>query len=265
MLAKTETRIPSFDQISGGGLLTPSALALIGNVGSIKEIFARQIVWNFLQKGLKVLYFSVSQSAEDLRNDMSGFNWDVTPYEKEGLLHIEDVFTNSAMKALKIPEEESSNDKEPEIFFDKVIFNKDLYDLRAIAAAGMKYIPAFSDNSKPRLIIFDSFSPILTVNMKGVFQLIHTLKFATRIAKAIGIGLMNTGMHDPKTEENFRSLGDGVIEIVENPNGSNTISLPKYVGEYKKGPFPIEVNSKGITIFPMVMIDFPSREHQIDV
>ncbi|MDQ1279544.1 MAG: hypothetical protein QG670_806 [Thermoproteota archaeon] len=259
-MEKIETDIFNFDKISGGGLLIPAALALIGNVGSIKEIFVRQIVWNFLQKRSKVLYYSVSQSAEDLRNDMARFKWDVTEFEKEKLLHIEDVFTDTAEKALKIPQEISSNDEVPEI-----LFNKDLYDLKSIVRAGVKFMPAISGNSKPRLIIFDSISPILTTNAKGVFQLLHTLKFATRFTKAIGIGLMHTGMHEPKTEQNFKSLGDGVIEIVENPNGSNTIFLDKYIGEYKKGPFPIEINSKGIDIFPITMIEFPSHEHQINV
>ena len=260
MLGKIETGISSFDKISGGGLISPSALSLIGNIGSIKETFVRHIAWNFLQRGLKVLYYSVSQSAEDLRSDMARFNWDVTPYEKEGFLHIEDIFTSAAEKVIFGEENSSSADGTPE-----VDISKELYDFKIIAKAGMKFMPAISGNSKSKLIVFDSISPVLQANSKGIFQMLHQLKFAARLTKAIGIGLMHTGVHDPKIEENFKSLGDGIIEIVENPNGSNTLSLPKYVGEYKRGPFPIEVNNKGINIFPIVMIDFPQHEYQVGV
>ncbi len=266
-MGKIETGIPSFDQISGGGLPFPSAISLLGNVGSVKEILARQITWNFLQKGCKVLYYSISQSAEDLKNDMNRFNWDVTQFEEEGLLYIEDIFTKTAQSMIensnKKSTKKSGNDWPINSENYEKNSQKELYDLSLIPKAGMKFMPLISISSKPRIIIFDSLSPIIASNSDGILKMLHSLKFATRFTKSIGIGLLHTKIHDSKIEETIKSIADVIIEVNELPNGPSTITLPKFTGDYKKGPFPLEINNYGINIIPLVMPEFISWENKI--
>jgi KaiC/GvpD/RAD55 family RecA-like ATPase len=242
-LVKIETGIPSFDNISGGGLPIPSAMALIGNAGSLKEIFIRQIVWNFLQKESKVLYFSINQSAEDLRSEMNRFNWDMTKYEKDGMLRIVDIFTIAAEKLGRSPESGS----EPASM-------KALYDLKLIANEGRKFLPLISLRNKSRLVVLDSISPLFSTNAEDTLKMVHNLKLATRLTNSIGIGLMHTKIHDSKTEETFKSLADAIIEVSEVQNGTSTISLFKYNEEYRKGSFPFEAMKEGVRVIPIVMI-----------
>ena len=259
---KFETGIASFDLISGGGLPRSSALALIGNAGCEKTLLARHIMWNVLQKGAKVLYYSVDQSAEELRYDLSSYGWEIKSYEDDGLLRIVDVFSsgkNTMMKELRKyfgngtadSNENFSNFKSK--MSDKG-FQKKIYDLNLIYKEGIRFISPISIRRYPyRLCIFDSVSPLFSTNTQGVFQLVQVLKFATRSGKATGIGIMHGGMHEDKTEAKFKSLADAIIEIKTRGETTNFITLLKYPGKHRTGFFPLEANDQGVNIIPMVM------------
>jgi len=104
--------------------------------------------------------------------------------------------------------------------------------------------------------VFDTFSPILLTNTKDVFQMIHSLKFATRLVKVTGIGIVHSGVHDDQTMATIRSLADAVIEVEKVEKGSGSaIKITKYPGKHKKGPFPIEETESGVNIIPIEMPD----------
>jgi KaiC/GvpD/RAD55 family RecA-like ATPase len=258
---KFATDIPPFDQITGGGLPRNSAISLFGKAGCEKTLLARQIMWNVLQKGSKVLYYSVDQSAEELRYDLQSYNWDVQPFEENGMLKIIDIFssgTNIMVEELRKSFGNGMSDEtDKAIAFNHKVsdmnFHKKMYDINLIYKEGIRFISPISIKRYPhRLCIFDTLSPLFSTNTKGVFQLIHVLKFATRAGKATGIGIMHTGMHDTKIEEKFKSLADAIIEI-KTRETTNFISIHKYPGKYKTGAFPLETTEQGVKIIPMVM------------
>ncbi|MFX1265842.1 MAG: RAD55 family ATPase [Promethearchaeota archaeon] len=250
--AKVPTGLSCFDQITGGGIPKPAAMALIGSVDGGKELFARQLVWNLLRKGSKVLYYSVNQAADELRYDLLSYDWDVAPYEENGMLRIVDVFSQATERMSS----EFKKNIDPNGKLSELSFHKTVYDLKTIYAEGMRFIPVLSKSPQHRVAIFDTISPLFSTNTEGVFQMIHALKFATRLSKATGIGIMHTGIHDSKTEETFKSLADAIIQINQIEAGtSSSLTISKYPGEYKTGPFPFQISGEGIKIIPVPMPD----------
>jgi KaiC/GvpD/RAD55 family RecA-like ATPase len=262
---KYSTGIAAFDKITGGGLARDSAIALIGKAECEKTLLARQIVWHVLQRGSKVMYYSVDQSAEELRYDMLSHGWDVKPFEENNRLLLVDVFssgTNVMVKALRESYGNGMHDNEDEVInFTNAVsdmsFHQKMYDFNLIYKMGIRFISPFNILKYPhRLVVFDSLSPFFTTNTpQGVFQLIQVLKFATRAGKATGIGIMHTGVHDSETEEKFKSMADAIVEIKTRDDITNFIMLRKYPGKYKTGSFPLETTEHGVKIIPMVMPD----------
>jgi len=78
------TGINVLDTILGGGLPRPSAVGLIGNMGSGKSLFAKQIAVNMLRKDFRVLYYSIDESADDLRESLVSLG----PGVEEALDHL---------------------------------------------------------------------------------------------------------------------------------------------------------------------------------
>lgn len=275
---KFETGISSFDQITGGGLPRSSAIALIGKAGCEKTLLVRQIVWNSLQRGARVLYYSVDQAAEELRFDMQSRDWDVKPYEDNGMLRIVDVFSSGSDKMVlelnKLADTLELNEKTADInsnidisdisksnkisdFSNKVNnanYHKRIYDLNLIYKEGIRFISPLSLKMfKHRIAVFDSLSPLFSTDTEGVYQLLHVLKFATRAGKATGIGIMHAGVHNSETEEKFKSIADAIIEIDSRQASSSFIRIRKYPGKHGTGPFPLEENDQGVKIIPLIM------------
>ena len=259
---KVESGIQGFDEITGGGIPRSAAIALIGQAGAGKELLARHLAWNLLNQRSKVLYASITQAADELRHNMLSYGWDVTPFEENNQFRIVDVFTHALDKMTGDIEERKlmlSEDFDPNGDIASITYHKELYDLKILNNAGIKFFPLKSlvmNRSERRFAIFDTFSPILITNTKDVFQIIHSLKFATRLVKVTGIGIVHSGVHDDQTIATIRSLADAVIEVEKVEKGSGSaIKITKYPGKHRKGPFPIEESESGVNIIPIEMPD----------
>jgi len=77
-----KTGIAGLDEFLTGGL-PPKILLLIGLPGSGNEIFARQIAYT-RAKQIGITYFTVNATADSVKEDMTSYNWDVTPLEAAG-------------------------------------------------------------------------------------------------------------------------------------------------------------------------------------
>jgi len=256
---KINTDIPGFDQITGGGLPRSSAIALIGEGGAGKELLTRHMVWNLLQKEAKILYFTVDQSAEELRYYMLNYGWDIQPFEENKLLHIVDVFSYALDKF-----REEQNSKDENFFpFDindvsKISYHKSLYDVGMLTREGVKFYSLRSiilNRNQFRLVIFDSISPLLLTHDESIFQMIHTLKFATRHLNTSGIALLHSDIHNDKSYGMMKSLADVIIEIRRVGSSHSAILLQKYPGVINSSPFPLEINEQGVNIITIQMPD----------
>lgn len=79
------SHIPGFDLISAGGLPLNRATLVSGTAGSAKTVFAAQ----FLAEGIREagepgVFVTLEEVADDIRNAMAAFGWDIAAWEKEG-------------------------------------------------------------------------------------------------------------------------------------------------------------------------------------
>src|ERR1700745_804008 len=86
------TGIKVLDEILGGGIPRPSAVGVIGAVGSGKSSLVRQLAVNMLERDFRVLYYAIDESAEDVRESVGSYGIDVGKYESEGRLSFIDIF-----------------------------------------------------------------------------------------------------------------------------------------------------------------------------
>jgi KaiC/GvpD/RAD55 family RecA-like ATPase len=210
---------------------------------------ARQICWNLLQEGAKVLYYAIDHAAEELRYDMSSHGWDVKAFEETGKLRIVDLFSDASTK-MDTYLKKGFDEKET----ISTSFQAGLYSLGLIYKEGIRFLPLTTLAQIPRIVVLDSLSPLLSTKQEETFRFLHTLKFATRIAKATGIGIIHKGVHEKSIEDTVKSLADGIIELSRSNDPfseSSLLEITRYSGEYKQGPFPIEVESTGVKVIPI--------------
>jgi len=77
-----KTGIAGLDEFLTGGL-PPKILLLTGLPGSGNEVFARQIAYA-RAKQIGVTYFTVNVTADNVKEDMAAYNWDIAPLEANG-------------------------------------------------------------------------------------------------------------------------------------------------------------------------------------
>ncbi len=89
---RVKSGIPSFDEISNGGFIQERSYLLLGAAGTGKTIFAMQFLYNgaelFKENGV---YLTSEEPPEQLRRDVSSFNWDVGSLEDEKRIAILDA------------------------------------------------------------------------------------------------------------------------------------------------------------------------------
>lgn len=84
-IRKIQTGIAGFDLIAMGGLPQGRTTLLAGTAGSAKTVFATQ----FLAAGVMEyddagVFVTFEESADGIRRNMLGFNWDIDAWEKQG-------------------------------------------------------------------------------------------------------------------------------------------------------------------------------------
>ncbi len=173
MTTMEPTGIKVLDDLLSGGLPRPSAVGLIGAVGSGKSSLVRQLAVNMLEKDFRVLYYAIDESAEDVREGVASYGINVPKYEEEGRLAFIDIFALGVERLA-----EAYPVEEPERIVDSTFKFSDL------VAQGRSF--TLKHLGKKQFVIMDSLTPFfLMVEAKRVFQFGQVLKYATRFAKAI--------------------------------------------------------------------------------
>jgi archaellum biogenesis ATPase FlaH len=122
-------------------------------------------------------------------------------------------------------------------------------------------------NMKRRInevVLMDSITPFfLMSDTREVYHYLQTLKYATRFANAIGIGLHHTGLLENKLENALYGFPDVIIhmeqtsenEFLVNETVNGTISVVRMTGHaHKKGKFYYEVMDRRLSISTIIGI-----------
>src|SRR2546428_2860709 len=78
------TGIAILDQITGGGLPRPSAVVLMGPIGSGKSALVRELAVNSLRQGSDLLYYCIDDPADVVRLGLEDHNLQVPSLEPRG-------------------------------------------------------------------------------------------------------------------------------------------------------------------------------------
>src|SRR5213594_2802304 len=92
------TGISLLDKITGGGFPRPSAITLLGPIGSGKSTLIRELVANFLRQGCHVLYYCIDDPADVIKLALEDHHIAVSRIEEEGRLEFVDMFSLGAEK-----------------------------------------------------------------------------------------------------------------------------------------------------------------------
>ncbi len=88
---RMKTGIPGLDEMIEGGFPKKSSVLVSGGPGTGKTIFCLQSLYSAARAGKEVLYISLEEQTESLRNQMENFGADITKYEITGSMRIKEM------------------------------------------------------------------------------------------------------------------------------------------------------------------------------
>ena len=180
------------------GIRNGSNLMLIGPPMSGKETIINNIVHNGLQAGEAAVIVTTRQSGE---NVIEWYNYNHLEISLERL-GIVDCVT----KTLGVPTSDTPNIKRA----------SSPVDLTGIGVKISQFLEDFwmKKNIRKTRLCINSLSTILMYsNIQTVFRFLHVFTGRVKAAGAIGIYVVEEGMHDDQAIATLKQLFDGVIEI----------------------------------------------------
>jgi KaiC/GvpD/RAD55 family RecA-like ATPase len=93
----TDMGMQGLGYIMGGGFPTNAVYMLTGQTGSYYQTFAQQALYNMVKTDVKVVYYTIESTSEDVQQDMATFKWDVNEQLDNGTW----VFTRLIPPTLK--------------------------------------------------------------------------------------------------------------------------------------------------------------------
>ncbi len=116
------TGIPILDKVTGGGFPRPSAIALMGPIGSGKSSLVRELVTNFIRQGCSLLYYCIDDPADIVKLGLEDHHIAVDKIEQEGRLEFVDMFSLGAQKlAESLPKMDPSEILEETLKFQDLL------------------------------------------------------------------------------------------------------------------------------------------------
>jgi KaiC/GvpD/RAD55 family RecA-like ATPase len=252
-LDRSPSGIKSLDELIEGGFPRPSLIGLIGEVESRKTTLCYHIAWNALQRGSCVLHYSIDQSSDDVIAEMAQFGWNVEPYIKKGILQFVDVFSRG-MQLIAEKIVDSKEDFEV-IKPDKV--SKIFPDLREMIMEGQRYFWK-AETGGELIVVYDSLTSLFTtMDRRNVLRFLQYAKYASRLSNAVGIAVLDSGIHGAEIENACRQLADGVIEMRKKTQDGYTaryIRIGKMARtKSREEYYPLELTDSGLVVYRLAV------------
>ncbi len=92
IMVRASLGIEELDEILNGGLPIPSALLILGDVGTGKTVLCQQFAYTQAKNGFRCTYFCIDHSPFDVRLNMEDLGWDPSKFEEKNLLRFVDLF-----------------------------------------------------------------------------------------------------------------------------------------------------------------------------
>lgn len=246
---KLATGIPSFDVIAEGGLPRNRTTLVSGTAGSGKTVFAVQfLAAGILDAGENGVLVTFEESANDIRENMRSFGWDLAEWEREKRLAVVDA----------------SPDPEHEVV------ETGSFDLGALLArvenairkVGAKRVAVDSLGA-----VFSQFSDQSIVR-RELFRIASALK---KMGVTAILTAERTADYGPIARfgvEEF--IADNVMvlrNVLDAEKRRRTIEILKFRGtDHQKGEFPFTIVSQsGIVVIPLSAMQLRQKSSQIRI
>ncbi len=217
--------IRELDEILNGGLPVPSALLILGEVGTGKTVLCQQFAYAQAKSGSRCTYFCVDHSPEHVRLNMESLGWNVRMLEEEGSIKFVDLFVGRVEES---DERYQGNARD----YDKLVSS----------------IKKFMHNDK---FVIDSISAIAFLHGEAkAYDLIQ--RFHGWLLKTEGVGIISAvkGMHTPEFEVAMQhAVGNAIVLEGEEGGEGVYLRVTKTTRtSHIKGRFGIEIDRKGVKI-----------------
>jgi KaiC/GvpD/RAD55 family RecA-like ATPase len=216
--------IKELDEILHGGLPIPSALLILGEVGTGKSVLCQQFVYSQAKEGFKCTYFCIDNSPYDVRLNMSSLGWDPEDLEEKDLIRFVDLF---------VGREEASEEK----------YQGNPRDFDELTSTIRKF---FMQNQR---FVVDSISSIAFLHGEAkAYDLIQRIHGWIIKTKSVGIVNAVKGMHSQSFEIAIQqALGNAII--LEKEEEGVYLRVAKTTRtSHQRGKFGLEIDESGIRI-----------------
>ncbi len=235
-LEKLRTGIAGLDQIARGGLPKGRATLVSGTAGSAKTVLASQyLAEGIIQFQESGIFATFEESPEDIRRNMSGFNWDIAKWESQNLWRFVDLS----------PSEEG----------DDYGITGD-FDFGGVISRLKHAI----EQTKATRVVLDSVNAVFTrfenegIIRRELFRLARELKKMQVTTMVTTERISDYGETSKHGVEEF--VADNVIllrNVLEHENRRRTLEILKFRGtEHQKGESPFTIVPKlGLALLPL--------------
>ncbi|MCF8228574.1 MAG: circadian clock protein KaiC [Bacteroidales bacterium] len=248
-IEKLATRIPGFDHISQGGLPSGRTTLISGTAGSAKTVFAAQfLIEGIEENGTGGVFVTFEESPDDIKRNMSSFNWDIDHFEQENKWMFVDASPQPEETQLEVGD----------------------YDLSALLAR----IEYAVNKTRAKRVSLDSIGAIFTqfkdVNIirRELFRISAALKKMDVTAVLTAERTKEYGDIARFGVEEF--VADNVIilrNILDDEKRRRTIEILKYRGTmHQKGEYPFTIiPGEGLTVIPLSAIELEQKSSNVRI
>ncbi|MBI2184616.1 MAG: recombinase RecA [Thaumarchaeota archaeon] len=243
MQNRVPTGIQGLDEILGGGLLRRSCVIISGGPGSGKTTLATQFLYSGLTDYKEpALYLTLTESPNEIKNNMKAYGWDLETAEKTGGLKIIDARPILLTSEGLITPNES-------------LFRGEMLPFSHIARLILKEIR----DIKAKRVIIDSITVLVLqyVNKFYIRQGLLGLVQALSSQDCTSLLLQET-VGERNTIPLEWALAHGVISLSCDPKGGDTaraIQIVKMRGiKHGERVYAMEIREKGIVVHPKVTV-----------
>jgi KaiC/GvpD/RAD55 family RecA-like ATPase len=180
------------------GIRGGSNIMMIGPPMSGKETIINDIIYKGLKSGEAAVIVTTKEPGENVIDWFNYNNLEI-PLENLGIV-------DCVTKTLGVPTSETSNIKRA----------SSPVDLTGIGVKISQFLEEFwmkKNIRKTRLCIVSLSTILMYSNIQTVFRFLHVFTGRVKAAGAIGIYVVEEGMHDTQAIATLKQLFDGVLEI----------------------------------------------------
>ena len=234
-----KTDVSGFDELfTEGGIPKGNSVLVAGGPGTGKSTLCRHICYNLVSKGKKCMYVSFEESKERIVKSMEIFGWDVRKFIENGDLLIQKINPLDILRMKFGSISGSGSATELSYKIKPLIIPKD-FQPEVIAVDSLSAIIAAS-------VTKDKNYRVYLQQLFSFFEETGSTSFLITETDPVPTRYSETGI------EEF--LADGIIvlyNIQKKDKRENAIEVIKMrYGKHQKKTVLMEINDKGIKIFP---------------